>query len=446
MNINNTSIIEAPRNSCAFSGALQTIENIERAVSIVHSTAGCAAQQYLGVNKVSGNRGAGCTGGIQVPSSNVIEKQVIFGGTSRLREQIKNTIKVIDADLYVILSGCATELVGDDIPAMTKEAQEQRYPVINAQTPGFKGDIHHGYEIAVTTLIQQLPKIYKVSSEKIKGLVNIFGIIPNQDVFWQGNLFELKRILESIGLSANTLFGFGQSVENWKQVSNAELNLVFSPWGIKAAEYLKDKYNIPYLNFNSLPAGFNTASFIREVARQLNINEGVVEKFIETEENKLNYHLKNMTDFYYEYNLQKEFAIVSESSLALGTSEFLSDLGLIPKVVIITDNPEDNYREYLQTELEKLLSLGEANLYFEEDQEKINKIIKKNENELELILGSSMENQIADIINVPIQHISFPIWDDVILEKTYIGYRGAVTLIEDLSTAIRNFNRTIEVI
>ncbi|MFL0195278.1 nitrogenase component 1 [Clostridium sp. WILCCON 0269] len=438
MDINNTSIIDASRNSCALSGALQTVENIEKAVPIVHSTAGCAVQQYLGVNKVSGNRGSGYTGGIQVSSSNVIEKQVIFGGTSRLREQIKNTIKVLDADLYVVLSGCATELVGDDIPAMTKEAQEQRYPVINVQTPGFKGDIHYGYEITVRTLIEQLPKIYDISSKRQKELVNIFGIIPNQDVFWQGNLFELKRILESIGLKVNTLLGFQQDIAKWQQIPNAGLNLVFSSRGIKAVEYLKDKYNIPYLNFNSLPVGFNTGSFIKKVGKQLNIDKKVLDEFIKAEENRLNYYLENIADFYYEYNLQKEFAVVSESNLALGVSGFLEELGLIPKTIIITDNPEDIYKEHLRKEIGNFLSSQEVELYFEEDQGRINKIIENSE--IELILGSSLENEIAGKINVPIHHISFPIWDSVVLDKTYMGYKGAVTLLEDIATLVRNFS------
>ncbi len=78
------------------------------------------------------------------------------------------------------------------------------------------------------------------------------------------------------------------------------------------------------------------------------------------------------------------------------------------------------------------------NLYFEEDLEKINEIIKNSE--VELILGSSLENKISDEINVPVQHISFPIWDSVILDKTYIGYKGATTLLEDIATLIRNFN------
>ncbi|MBR9647734.1 nitrogenase component 1 [Clostridium tyrobutyricum] len=439
MNINNTSIVEVSRNSCAFSGALQVVESIEKVVPIVHSTAGCTIQQYLGVNKVSGNKGSGYAGGVQASSSNVIEKQIIFGGTSRLREQIKNTIKVMDADLYVVLSGCATELVGDDIPAMTKEAQEQRYPVINIQTPGFKGDIHYGYEVTLRTLIEQLHKIYEVASERVKGLVNVFGVIPNQDVFWQGNLFELKRILESIGLKVNTLFGFGQNIENWRQVPNAELNLVFSPWRIKAAKYLKDKYNIPYLNFESLPVGLSsTSSFIEKVGNQLSIDENKINEFIKNEESKLNYYLENIADFYYEYNLQKEFAIVSETGYTLGIIEFLVEIGFIPKTIIITDISEDNYRKYLDKKLHALLPLNQVNLYFEEDLEKINEIIKNSE--VELILGSSLENKISDEINVPVQHISFPIWDSVILDKTYIGYKGATTLLEDIATLIRNFN------
>lgn len=431
--------IEASRNSCLLHGAIETIQEIGGVVPILHSTAGCGLQQHFGVNKVSGCNGGGYIGGTALPSTNVTEKQVIFGGTSRLREQIKNTVKIIQGDLYVVLGGCTTELVGDDIPAMTKEAQEQGYPVINANTPGFKGSIYNGYETAVKTIVDGLPKLYDSSSEKITGLVNIFGIVPKQDVYWQGNLLELKRLLEAIGLKVNTLFGFGQGVHQWKDIPRSELNIVFSPWGEKIGKYLEEKYGISYLAFQSLPVGNDdTSLFIRQVANKINLNEEIVDKFINFEEEKINHYLKNISEIYFEYNFQKEFAIVGESSTVIGISRFLvNSLGLIPKTVIITDNPQEEFLDNIKNECYNLLEQVKVEVYFTEDTGEISNIIKNSN--VELLFGSSLENHISSYLDIPIQYISFPIWNKVVLDKAYIGFKGAITLLEDVSTLIRNF-------
>ena len=147
--------IEGSRNSCALHGALQVIGAIEGAVPVIHSTAGCGVQHFLGINRLAA--GGDRFGGPPVSSSNISEKHVVFGGGSRLREQLKNTVKIVEGDLYVIVTGCSTEMVGDDIPAMAKEGRDQDFPVIYANTPGFRGDVHQGYQLAVKALIEQLP-------------------------------------------------------------------------------------------------------------------------------------------------------------------------------------------------------------------------------------------------------------------------------------------------
>ena len=48
-------------------------------------------------------------------------------------------------------------------------------------------------------------------------LVNIFGIVPYHDPFWSGNLEEIKRILEKIGLKVNTFFTDHQGMEDIRQ-------------------------------------------------------------------------------------------------------------------------------------------------------------------------------------------------------------------------------------
>jgi len=440
--------IEKSRNSCALHGALQTIQEIEGTVGIIHSNAGCGIQQYLGGTRSSGGSGSGYSGGFSTPSSNIIEKQVIFGGTSRLREEIKNTVKVIKADLYVTLSGCVSELVGDDVLSMAKEAREQGDPVIYLKTPGFKGKIQSGYEETVKGIIEQIPLITKVEALKTKGLINVFGIIPKQDIHWKGNLEELKRILEGIGLKVNTLFGFGQGLEQWKQLPAAELNLVFSPWGISVAEKLQIKYSIPFIHFNSIPVGSeDTSKFLIDIGNKLSLDLKDVKEYIKREEKQINYYLENLLDFYYDYNFQKNFSLVGETTTVIGISKFLvKEFGMIPELIIVTDPVEDSLKEGIIGQIFGIENSLSFEVYFTEDSGEIDKLLEASGTEL--ILGSSLEKSIADKLKLPLVVISFPDLDNVILNKGYLGYKGAISLIEDVSRLIlkneKKINKEIE--
>lgn len=417
--------VEKSRNSCALQGALGTILEIDGVVPIVHSTAGCTIQQVIG-NKVSSHNG------FDIPSTNVNEKHVIFGGGSRLREQIKNTVKVINGDLYVTLSGCAPELVGDDVITMTNEAQEQGEPVIYFNAPGFKGKFHLGYEGVVNALINQLPKVKEVNTLKKNDLVNIFGIIPNQDIYWRGNLEELRRILEGIGLKVNTLFGFGQGIEEWKEIPSAALNLVFSKWGISIAENLEKKYETPFLNLQAIPVGANdTINFIKKVNDILKLDEEKVEKFINTEKDKEDYYINNLLNLYVDYNFQKTLGIVGDESTVNGINSFLEEtFGLISKVKIFTDQ--------IQEENEAI----EENTYRTDDLNEIEEILKNSQ--VELILGSSLEKKVSEELDIPLKVISFPELNKVILNKSYLGFSGGINILEDLSTILFEYERSAQ--
>lgn len=429
-----TKIIGLQRNSCLLHGALQTVKSIENAVPIIHSTAGCGIQQYFSGTSLSGNGGSGYTGGFSIPSTNVIEKQVVFGGTSRLREQIKNTVKVQLGDVYVVLTGCTTELVGDDVPAMTKEAQEQGYPVITVSTPGFKGEIHEGYVAAVRAIIHQLDKFTAITENKIKGLVNIFGIVPEQDVFWRGNLEEIKRILEAIGLKVNTLFGVGQGVGQWAEVPAAELNIVISSWGLPIGDLLEEKYETPFIYFDYLPVGpKETTEFIDTVGERLKLDLERIGEFTYKEEKRVAYYIENSLDSYFRYNFKRSFALVGDSALTLGINSFLSDpLSLIPEVIIITDNVNEKSKKTIKERLKNY----DTDIFFEQDGNVIKEYIRKKK--VEIILGSSLEKEVAEDLEVPLVEVSFPVVNNLILSKGYAGYNGSINLLEDLGSRIIN--------
>ncbi|HWQ25730.1 MAG TPA: nitrogenase component 1 [Chlorobaculum sp.] len=425
--------IDGSRNSCALHGALQLIEAIEGAVPVIHSNAGCGYQHFLGVNRL--NAGGDAFGGPPVSSSNISEKHVVFGGSSRLREQLKNTIQVVEGDLYFIVSGCSTEMVGDDIPAMTKEGRDQNFPVIYANTPGFRGDVHHGYQLAVKALVEQLPDLLKAGRTRTAGQVNLWGVIPHQDPFWAGNLEEIGRLLEGIGLKPNLLLGYGQDVNGWHKVPDADLNIAVSIWGETPAKLLEERYGTPALTLEGLPVGAAAGRMLLAVSEKLGIDRERTESFVRSEENRLNRHLAALADTYYRAGFQLEFALVGESAQVVGLSEFLtSTLGLIPRTLVITDNPSEEAKATLQSLLAALVEGWGTELSFSEDHIEISGLIRSGG--AGLVLGSALEEQVAVELGLPFLQVSFPLSGRVVINRGYAGYKGASSLLEDLGSVI----------
>lgn len=106
--------IERAKFSCAPGGALTTIAGIPRVVPIVHASGGCAAAQSNTYNLASEYRGTGYCGGTMIPTTNITENNIVFGGEERLEEQIENSIEIPDADLYIVLTGCQVEIIGKE--------------------------------------------------------------------------------------------------------------------------------------------------------------------------------------------------------------------------------------------------------------------------------------------------------------------------------------------
>src|SRR5690606_7796254 len=151
--------LESPRTACALAGALSTISCLPGVIPIIHTTPGCGGNLANSVAFGSGYRGGASCSGAQAPSSGVTETEIVFGGTDRLHEQIRNTLELIDGKLYIVATGCMTEMIGDDAESVANEFLDEGHPVIAVSTPSFKGDSYHGYEIVLDSVFNRyLPK------------------------------------------------------------------------------------------------------------------------------------------------------------------------------------------------------------------------------------------------------------------------------------------------
>ena len=275
-------LIDKQRYKCAL-GAMQTVQAIERAIPVLHSGPGCA-------QKLSDSIGSsGYFSPNIFPCTSINEKDVVFGGVKKLRSTIENSLKVIDADLYVVMTGCIPEIVGDDVEEVVSGFQNADKPVIFASTAGFKGNNYKGHEQVIDALIDQY---LEPSEEKIEGLVNIWADVPYQDLFWLGNLRELEKLVQSIGLKPNTIFGYGRGIKNIDLIPKAQFNLLISPWvSLGNVKKMERKLGLPYLHYPTLPIGaFETSKFLRELGNFAGVDEAKVNSVIDENE-KYYYYL-----------------------------------------------------------------------------------------------------------------------------------------------------------
>lgn len=424
-------VINSPRVGCGLHGAVQTVGAIRGAVPIVHSNSGCAASNYL-ANQAAG-AGAGPLGGYSIPGTDALERHIIFGGASRLREQIKNTLKVIRGDLYVVLNSCEAAMVGDDIGAMTREAQEQGEPVIDSLTAGFHGDAYYGYENVVADILKKLPAVRSLEKNARRDLVNLFGIVPGRDLYYRGALEELARLLRGLGVEANLFFGPENGVEEFANAHNAGLSIVFSKWGLKAAEQLKQAYGVPVLPFLTVPVGpEQTEKLLDEVAERLGVPEETAAALRGKERRYFEYYFDSLLEAVYAEHAGKELALVGDASTVLALAGFLRGyFGAAVKGVIVTDLTQEEFDAVYGEDGRRQ---AEA-LAFSRDGAEIGTLLRGWD--AEFLLGSSLEEASAGEKGIPFLPVSYPAYHRQIANKSYAGVRGALTLAEDFLTGIK---------
>ena len=386
--------LERPGVGCALHGALHSAAAVPGVVPILHATAGCGIQAHRN-GAAAGWVGPDPLGGMAAPGSNVFEKQVVFGATARLREQIKNTVKVIDGQLYVVLSSCATEMIGDDVPAMAKEARDQGMKVLSLASAGFRGSAHDGY-VAFLKGVLAHHDLLGPAGGREPLLVNLLGIVPRQDAFWEGELAEWSRLLAGIGLRANPLFGPDGGVDGLRDLTRAGMSLVFSPWGAEVAGLLERDFGVPWLEAGGLPVGAAaTAEVLRALAGRMSLDAPQVEQFIAAETRREDHHLHRLAELYYRHDLQRDFALVAGSLQAAGLVRFLVEtLGWTPRTVVIADTPPEAARPALRRRLSATTGGFGARVLFSEDAGEIEAAIL--EQGAEIVLGRAVERAAAD--------------------------------------------------
>jgi nitrogenase molybdenum-iron protein beta chain len=424
-------------------GVLATLSALPKTIPIIHGAQGCGGT-LAGAANLGGYFGGGYCGD-GVPSSNVAESEIIFGGSEKLKQEIANTFEIMQGDLFVVTTSCMTDIIGDDIKGVLSELGQTEKPLLFIDSGGFKGNSYYGYsKIMEELFLQYIPR----SETKRKNVVNLFGLVPAYDPYFRGDLEEIRRILGLLGVEANTFFTNDQTQSNVLGAGTASLNIVLSRlYGAEPAKVIKESHGIDYL-ITDLPIGNRaTVDFIWKVADRLQLDKTLVTQVLQKETAHYYNYINRVTNLIADFDFQNYAVVISNGTTALPYAKYLdNEIGWLPGYVFITDDLSEGQKDVIRKAFDEIEFSKKPELVFETDTYKIQQHIEQTNPQYKsdpyyetfspaFVLGSTIDRKLADTLNGPFLSVSYPVINRIILSKGYAGFKGGLSLLEDLISA-----------
>ncbi|MEJ2158145.1 MAG: nitrogenase component 1, partial [Desulfobacteraceae bacterium] len=139
------------QRACVFCGSRVVLYPIADALHLIHGPIGCAAYTW----DIRGALSSGPQLHRMSFSTDLKEKEVIFGGEPKLYQALTELIQTYKPKAAFVYSTCIVGIIGDDVEAVCRKVSRQtRIPVLAVHSEGFKGTKKDGYKAACDALFQ----------------------------------------------------------------------------------------------------------------------------------------------------------------------------------------------------------------------------------------------------------------------------------------------------
>jgi len=245
---------------CSTSNAACTVILIQDGAVISHGPVGCSgcfhefAFTYL-VNGV--HRGVKEPTQRRIFSTNLNERDMVYGGSQKLAETIREVYARTKAKAIFIVTTCSSGIIGDDVAGVADEAEEEiGVPVVPIFCEGFRSKIWtSGFDAGYHGIAR---KLIKPAVTKQPDMVNIVN-------FWGADIFT--ELLGRMGLRPNYLTPYS-TVEQIAHSSEAIATVqVCATLGSYLGAALEQDFGVPEIKV-SAPYGIpQTERWFRELGR-----------------------------------------------------------------------------------------------------------------------------------------------------------------------------------
>lgn len=261
------------QRACMFSGARVVLNPITDAYHIIHGPIGCASYTW----DIRGSLSSGEETYRTSFSTDLRETDVIFGGENKLAAAIDELVANESAKLIFVYATCIVGVIGDDIEAICKRAEEQHgIRVIPVKASGFSGTKSQGYKLACDAIMSVIEPYKDIP--KVNG-INILG-----DFNLAGEMWIIKNYLKKIGINVVSTATGDASFASLKKMPSAQLNVVqCAGSSTYLANRMEDELGIPFIKVSFFGAEDTSSSLIR-IAQALGDQKALVKAIAFTAE------------------------------------------------------------------------------------------------------------------------------------------------------------------
>ncbi len=319
------------QRACVFCGSRVVLYPITDALHLIHGPIGCAAYTW----DIRGALSSGPEIHRLSFSTDLHEKDVVFGGEPKLYKALCELIDKYKPKAAFVYSTCIVGVIGDDVEAICRQvSKEKGIDVLPVMAEGFNGTKKDGYKIAC----QAINKLVGTGTAKDipAESINILG-----DFNLAGELWMLTDYYKKMGVNiVSTITGDGR-VDEIRNAHKAKLNVVqCSGSMIHLAKMMKEEYGIPFIKVSYFgiedmsDALYEVASFFK--------NDGMMEKAKALVREELKELLPALQPYRADLEGKKAAIYVGGAFKAISLVKALRLLGM--KTVVVgsqTGNAED---------------------------------------------------------------------------------------------------------
>ncbi len=427
--------------ACSPLGAAVVFRGIEHAVPFLHGSQGCAT--YMRRYLISHFREP-----MDIASSSLGEKHAVYGGGPNLKLGVLNVMKKYGAKVVGVATTCLTETIGDDVPMIIhefkKEFKDLELPeLVWVSTPSYQGSHMEGFHAAVRAVCDQLPE---ADAARHEGVNLLPGFVSPEDIR------HLRDVFEDFGLEPAILPDYSDTLDapaladyekipsgglpmaTLKAMSGAQASVEFGSVlrraGSTGATVLEEKHGVPGRRI-PMPVGLRAADKFFKTLEELSGRETPARHA--RERGRL---VDAMVDGH-KYLSGKRAVVYAEEDLLVGLVSFLTEIGIKP-VLVASGGEAQGLPEEIERVTRGILreppkvmpgvdfyQIGDAVAALGEEQQP------------ELVVGSSKGLRLANQWNAPLIRVGYPVHDRFGAQRLmHVGYRGTQQLFDRIVNAV----------
>jgi nitrogenase molybdenum-iron protein beta chain len=423
-----------PSKMCQPMGAIQALLGIKDSMPLIHGSQGCST--YIRFQLTRHFREP-----IEVASTSLSEKTVIYGGEFNLMKALKNITEKQSPSMIAVTSSCLTETIGEDMVGIIEKFKDanldKELPVIvPISTPSYIESHVEGYNRTIKALVEHLaaPTVPNgkiniitgnISPADVKEVKNMLKEMDCESIILTDTSENLDAPLTEDTLS---LYDGGTTIEEIEDTANSAGTISLSKHVDSAGVFLEKMFGVKSIS-GPIPIGLeNTDSFVKSVCE---LEDLEIPDSIEKDRGRL---MDALVDAH-SYNYHRKVAIFGDPDFVSGLTRFTCEMGMTPTVVCTGTESKRFIEDINNISREKGVSptiLAGGDLY------DMHMAIK--EAGADILIGNAYGASMAKEENIPLFRVGFPVFDRLGAQRIpVLGYNGGIDFVDRLTNTILDF-------